>query len=81
MLDPDLHRLSFVRQRSALLTTTILAIGATALATLPEHSDDQVEEALILHTHVERLNILVYMTGARSIEIIQAHIVSSETVW
>jgi rubrerythrin len=76
MLDPELHSIAFVRSRSALLFTTLLALGSTALATLPKHADEQVSEALGLHAHVEKLNLVVYTTGARSIEIMQAQIVS-----
>jgi hypothetical protein len=56
--------------------TTMLALGSTALATLPQRADEQVAEALRLHAHVEKLNLVVFTTGARSIEIIQAHIVN-----
>jgi hypothetical protein len=77
MLDPVLHSTAFVRSRSALLFTTLLALGSTALATLPNHADEQVSEALSLHAHVEKLNLVVYTTGARSIEIMQAQIVGS----
>ncbi|OCF41066.1 hypothetical protein I317_05077 [Kwoniella heveanensis CBS 569] len=74
MLDPELHKLAFIRQRSALLTTTLLALGATALSTLPYHTEADVLEAFHLHQHVEKLNVLVFTTGARSIEIVQAHV-------
>lgn len=56
--------------------TTILALGATALSTLPQGKEEQVAEALRLHAHVEKLSLVVYATGARSIDIIQAQIVS-----
>ena len=76
MLDPSLHTLAFVRQRSALLTTTILAIGSTAgIAISPEAYSEHVTEALRLHAHVEKLNLVVYATGARSVHIVQAQIV------
>jgi hypothetical protein len=76
MLNPALHSMTFVRSRSALLTTTILAVASTALATWPHNGDRYVEEALRLHEHAEKLNVLVYSTGARSIDIMQAQIVS-----
>ena len=76
ILDPSLHSLTFVRGRSALLTSTILALGSTALATRPESREEEISEALRLHAYVEKLNLVVYATGARSIDIIQAHIVS-----
>jgi hypothetical protein len=76
ILDRTLHTFAFVRSRSAILLTTMLALGSTALATLPQNADQHVAEALRLHAHVEKLNLVVYTTGARSIEIIQAHIVN-----
>lgn len=75
MLDPKLHTFAFLRSRSALLTTTILALGSTALATLPQKTAEEVEEALSLHAHVERAHLVVFTTYARSIEIMQAQIV------
>jgi predicted metal-dependent TIM-barrel fold hydrolase len=76
MLDPALHTLDFVQTRSALLTSTVLALGSIALETFPNAEDEQVEEALKLHAHVEKLNLVIYSTGARSMEIVQAQIVS-----
>jgi len=78
ILDPTLHTIPFVQSRSALLMSTILALGSTALATLPDGRDEQVAEALRLHAHVEKLNLVVYASGARSIDIVQAQIVSKE---
>lgn len=75
MLDPSLHTLAWVRTRSALLTTAILALGSTALATAPQSSNEQITEALSLHAHAEKLNLVVYATAARSVDIIQAQIV------
>lgn len=75
MLDPNLHTLDFVRHQSALLTTTILALGSIAIATLPESDDGQVVEALNLRAHAEKLSLVVYSTGARSLEIVQAQVV------
>ncbi|KAM5349144.1 hypothetical protein ACJ41O_008967 [Fusarium nematophilum] len=74
MLDPSIHTLDFVRQQSALLTTAILALGSIALATLAEGTDDQVAEALKLRAHTEKLSLVVYSTGARSLEIVQAQV-------
>jgi len=74
VLDPCLHTLRFTRSRSALLTTTILAIGATAIATLPDFTTEQVAIARTLHTHCEKLQLVVYATGAKSVDIIQAFI-------
>ena len=54
-------------------------MGATALASLPDSTAAEDSEALLLHTHVEKLNMITYMTGAQSLEIIQAHIVSVQT--
>lgn len=75
MLDTELHTLDYVRTRSALLATTILAIGSTALGILHPKRDGQVAESLRLHAHVEKLGLVVFATGARSIEIVQAQIV------
>ena len=77
MLDPSLHTLAYVRSRSALLMTTLLAVGATALASLHPLDGEQVSEALALQAHAERLVLVVYAASARSIDIIQAHIVST----
>ncbi len=77
LLDPTLHTPAFVRSRSALLTTAICAVGSTALATLPEKKNELVAEAIALHALVEKLNLVVYMTGAKSVEIMQAQIVSN----
>ncbi|KAM5362281.1 hypothetical protein ACJZ2D_012636 [Fusarium nematophilum] len=77
MLDPSIHTLDFVRQQSALLTTAILALGSIALATLAEGTDDQVAEALKLRAHTEKLSLVVYSTGARSLEIVQAQVLLS----
>lgn len=83
ILDPDLHTPAYVQTRSALLMTTILALGATALSTLPQGKEEQVAEVLRLQAHVEKLSLVVYATGARSIDIIQAQIVSilSSCTW
>lgn len=76
ILDQQLYTPDFVQSRSALLTTVILALASTALATLSQVSAEaQVAEALKLHTHAEKLNLVVYSTRARSTEIVQAQIV------
>jgi hypothetical protein len=75
ILDPDLHTLDHVRTRSALLTTTILALASTILSVLLKGNDDQVTEALRLHAHVEKLTLVVFATAAKSVEIVQAQIV------
>ena len=76
MLDPSLHTLAYVRSRSALLTSVLTAVGATALASLDPMDEAQVAEALRLQAHAERLMLVVFAACARSIDIIQAHIVS-----
>ena len=76
ILEQTLHTPSFVRSRSALLTTAVCAVGSTALATLPDAPSELVAEANALHDHVEKLNLVNYMTSARSIDIMQAQIVS-----
>ncbi|KAJ0426797.1 hypothetical protein BJY00DRAFT_306793 [Aspergillus carlsbadensis] len=77
MLDPSKHALDLVRRQSAYLTTSILALGSIALATLPDAVEDQVAEALRLRAHVEKLDLVVYSTGARSLEIVQGRILLS----
>jgi hypothetical protein len=42
---------------------------------LPQSSADQVTEALRLHAHVEKLNLVVFATAAKSVDIVQARIV------
>ena len=76
VLQPNMHTLHFLRSRSAFLLTTVIATGATALATLHDATSDAIDEAKRLHEHVEKLDLVAYSTGARSIEIIQAHLVS-----
>lgn len=77
VLDPALHKLTYVRTRSAFLTTTILALGSTSSSALSLAPNKQVTEALSLHGHVEKLKLVVFASGARSIEIIQAKIVTA----
>lgn len=76
ILDPSFHTMTCVRRRSALLTTVILALASTTLTYTVERSHTQVTEALSLHAHIDRLIWVIFATGARSIEIVQAHIVS-----
>lgn len=76
MLNPQLHTTQYVRRRSALLATTMSAVGATVLASLNPTDEAQVAEALRLQAYAERLILVVLAAGARSIDIIQAHIVS-----
>ncbi|KAF2108080.1 hypothetical protein BDV96DRAFT_588175 [Lophiotrema nucula] len=78
ILDPSFHTPASIRQRSALLTTTILALGATAgLAISSGPRREHVTEARRLHAHVEKINLVVYATGARSVDIVQAQILLS----
>ncbi|KAL2785312.1 hypothetical protein BJX66DRAFT_343207 [Aspergillus keveii] len=77
ILDPSKHTLGLVRRQSAYLTTAILALGSIGLATLPDAPEIRVAEALRLRAHVEKLDLVVYSTGARSIEIVQARILLS----
>lgn len=76
LLDEKLHTPSFVRARSAYLFTIILATGATAIATLPGATKDQTSRAIKLHAHIDKLQLVLCATGAKSIEIIQAEVVS-----
>lgn len=50
------------------------------LSVLPQKSDDQVTEALRLHAHVEKLSLVVFATAAKSVDIIQAQIVSLTSI-
>ena len=52
----------------------ILAIGSTALATTPDGTHKDVEEAVNLQAHAEKALVVAFMTGSKSCEIIQAHI-------
>jgi hypothetical protein len=74
VLDPTLHTPEFVRSRSALLFTAVLAVGSTALATLPHATMEGVDESMALQAHAEKLGLVVFTTGAKSCEIIQAQI-------
>lgn len=78
VLDSTIHTVEYVSTRSALLTTTILAVGATALSQHPDGSEWQVPEALRLHAHTQNLKLVVFAAGARSIEIVQAQIVRTQ---
>jgi hypothetical protein len=74
ILDPKLHSIRFVRERSAFLFTVILAIGSTALATLPDGTEESVRRAIQLQAHAEKVLLVAFAIGAKSCEIIQAHI-------
>lgn len=75
LLDERLHTPSFVRSRSAYLFTTILAIGATSIATLSHATNEQTRRAMRLHAHIDKLQLVLCATAAKSVEIIQAEIV------
>lgn len=72
-----MHNLARTRSRSALLTTVIVALASTVLSVKPGESVGTVQEALRLHAHVDKLNLVVFASAAKSVDIIQAHIVSS----
>lgn len=74
ILDPQLHSKQFVRERSAFLFTVILAIGSTALATLPDGTEEDVSRAIKLQAHAEKVLLVTFAIGAKSCEIIQGHI-------
>lgn len=78
VLDSTIHTVEYVSARSALLTTTILAVGATALSQRPDGPEWRVTEALRLHAHTQNLKLVVFAAGARSIEIVQAQIVRTQ---
>ena len=82
MLDPALHTPHFVRSRSAVLLAVILAEGAAAIATLAGATDADMARACRLYTHAEKLHLVVCATAAKSVEIVQAQLVSvmGETV-
>ena len=75
MLDPQLHTPSFVRQRSAYLFAVILALGAVGDATY--HGGTHISRTAVrLYAHAEKLHLVVCATAVKSIEIIQAQLVS-----
>lgn len=76
LMDASLHTPTFVRGRSALLFSTILSIGATALATLPNSTKQSIDLARALFAHTEKLHLVICAAAAKSIEIVQAELVS-----
>jgi len=74
MLDPNLHTPAYLKSRSALLTTTVLAVASTVLANLSLSQVEQAAEAFRLQGHAEKLSLVVFASGARSVEIVQAQI-------
>ncbi|WVF68285.1 hypothetical protein IAT40_003050 [Kwoniella sp. CBS 6097] len=71
ILDRNVHTQSFVRSRSAFLFTVVLALGATSLATMPTSSIHDSTLAIKLWGHLEKLQLVVCATAAKSIEIVQ----------
>ncbi|GKZ27411.1 hypothetical protein AbraIFM66951_004199 [Aspergillus brasiliensis] len=69
ILDPLLHTVGFVRSRSALLLTWILAVAA-----LFDHHSGALAKRLRMHG--ERVSKLVYKRGYKSVEIIQGYYIS-----
>jgi hypothetical protein len=65
-LDPILHTLPYIRSRSALLTTVVLAASAL---TVPELATRAVANRL--YAHAERLLLIVHSCNAKSVEIVQ----------
>ncbi|WVQ72840.1 hypothetical protein IAR50_002401 [Cryptococcus sp. DSM 104548] len=76
MLDRNLHTPEFTRSRSVFLFAVILALGATSLATLPKSSSRKRTIATKLFAHVEKLQLVICATAAKSIEIVQAELLS-----
>lgn len=74
ILDPALHTVSMVRARSAFLFTVILAVGATAIATHPEGTEVDVQHAINLQAHAEKLIVVILVNGLKSCEIVQAQL-------
>jgi hypothetical protein len=62
------------------LFTIILATGATAIATLPGATKEQTSRAIKLHAHIDKLQLVLCATAAKSIEIIQAEVVSQSSL-
>ncbi|WWC60942.1 uncharacterized protein I303_103518 [Kwoniella dejecticola CBS 10117] len=71
MLDRDIHTATFVRSRSAFLFTVVLALGATSTATLTTSSPQDRILAIKLWAHLEKLQLVVCATAAKSVEIVQ----------
>ncbi|WVW82922.1 hypothetical protein I302_104936 [Kwoniella bestiolae CBS 10118] len=71
MLDRNVHTPSFVRSRSAFLFTVILALGATSIATLSTSTPQDRLLAIKLWAHLEKLQLVICATSAKSIEIVQ----------
>jgi hypothetical protein len=69
ILDPELHTPEFVRSRSALLFTWILAITAQF-----DHSSSSFAKRLRLHG--EKLSRHVHTRGFKSVEIVQGYYIS-----
>lgn len=79
ILTPELHFFEYVRDRSALLFTAILAVGASAAVLQANHGAPSVDTAHSLHAHVEKLLLAMYATKSKSLELVQAQIVSACT--
>jgi hypothetical protein len=75
VLDPVLHTITYVRERSHLLLTAILAAASIYQAALPGASAQEIDEAQTLYAHSEKLFLVISITGARSSEIIQGYLV------
>jgi hypothetical protein len=69
ILDPELHTPEFVRSRSALLFTWILAITA-------QFDDSSSSYAKRLRLHGEKLSCHVHTCGFKSVEIVQGYYIS-----
>ncbi|OCF31718.1 hypothetical protein I316_06525 [Kwoniella heveanensis BCC8398] len=71
ILDRDVHTPTYVRSRSAFLFTVVLALGATSIATLSASTIHDSTLAIKLWGHLEKLQLVVCATAAKSIEIVQ----------
>jgi hypothetical protein len=69
ILDPELHTLDFVRSRSALLFTWMLAITA-------QFDYNYGSAAKRIRLHGEKLSRHVHASGLKSVEIIQGYYIS-----
>ncbi|WVQ95842.1 hypothetical protein IAU59_002941 [Kwoniella sp. CBS 9459] len=71
ILERNVHNPNYVRSRSAFLFTVVLALGATAMATLSSSTVYDSTLALKLWGHLEKLQLVVCATAAKSVEIVQ----------
>jgi hypothetical protein len=64
-----------MKQRSAFLYTVVLAVGATVLCSQSATTSGTLAVVEQLSAHAEKLCVMIYSTGAKSVEIVQAMLV------